>query len=135
MSKHKLGLLLLIIGNTLLFQMFVAGVSNAETKADNKLAVVVTAMGKSIHIKGYCIYVKDGRTIRKNMEKDDAWGWNFRGNMIKKVQMRKISGDASFRMYVIRNGKYLFESDSTSSSEPIVYERKAADNDTASRKN
>ncbi|NIA29946.1 MAG: hypothetical protein GWP06_08565 [Actinobacteria bacterium] len=123
MNKHGHKLLLLIIGNALLFQMFVTGVISANAKADNKLAVVITAQGNTIHVKGYCVYVRNGQDVRKKLEKDDAWGWNFHGEYIKKVHIRKISGDASYRLYVIENDEYLFESDSTSSSKPIIYKR------------
>ncbi len=135
MGKQRHKLLLLLIGNALLFQMFITGVSSAKAKADNKLAVVITAMGKSIHVKGYCVYVRNGQDVRKKLEKNDAWGWNFHGEYIKKVYMQKTSGDASYRLFVIENDKYLFESDLTSSSEPIIYERKNAKTDAGSRKN
>lgn len=124
MGKQGHKLLLLIIGNALLFQMFVTGVISAKAEADNRLAVVITAQGDSIHIKGYCLYVRNGQDVRKKLEKDNAWGWTFHGEYIKKVHIQKISGDASYRLYVIENDKYLSGSDLTSSSEPIVYERK-----------
>jgi len=97
---------------------------DSHSGKENKLAVVVSAVGDSIKVKGYYIYVRDGKEYRCEVEKDNAWGWNFTGDYIKKVEMRKVAGNASYRLYVIENGQMLFESRSIQSKKPIVYERK-----------
>ncbi len=88
------------------------------------LAVVVNVTGKTIRVKGYCVYVKDGREVRKELEKDNAWGWSFRGEYVKEMEMRKVSGDASFKVFVMEGNDTVFESPSVSSFEPVRYSRK-----------
>lgn len=96
---------------------------------DNLLGVVVMVNGKTIKIKGYCIYVKDGKELRKELEKDNAWGWNFRGEYIKEVKIQKVSGDASYRLFVMEgqdsdSGQPIFESGIINSTEPVIFRRK-----------
>ena len=73
MGKQKCKLLILIIGNTLLFQMFVAGVSSAKAKADDKFTVVlhqteIQSTDFSDHFKNK----QDVRKIRKGMVPEDG---------------------------------------------------------------
>jgi|GEM_PF-1486902 hypothetical protein len=117
---------LLIIGIGLTWTVFSGDVVKAESQSHNKLlAVVITANGNTIKVKGYCIYVKDGQEIRKELEKDNAWGWNFRGEYIKEVKIRKVSGDASYRLFIMegKSDQPVFESDTIISTEPVVYKR------------
>jgi hypothetical protein len=108
----------------------VVGIKKAPAQSNNRLlGVVVMVNGNTIKLKGYCIYVKDGKEIRKELEKDNAWAWNFRGDYIKEVKMQKVSGDASYRLFVMEgqdseSGQPVFESESISSTEPIIYVKK-----------
>ncbi len=124
--KRKVFIFLqLIIGAALVCQIVAPGTGNAQAQSNNKLlAVVITASGNTIKVKGYCVYVKDGKDFRKELEKDNAWGWNFRGEYIKEVKIQKVSGDASYRLFVMEGPKTVFESESISSHEPIIYKRK-----------
>jgi len=87
------------------------------------LAVVVNVYGDSISVEGYCIYIKGGEEIKKELKKDGAWGWNFKGDYIKEVKLQKIAGDASYQVFVIEGDNFVFESSKTNSTEPIVYKR------------
>jgi len=97
--------------------------SLSQPKSYNKLAVVITANGNSIKVKGIIVFMKDGKEIKKEIEKDNAWGWNFLGDYIEEVHIRKISGDASYHLFVIENNNFLFESKSIKSNKPVVYRR------------
>ena len=129
MRIEKFILLLFIIGSVLFLQIYGAVKAAVPSpNKDNLLGVVVMVNGDSIKVKGYCIYVKDGKEIRKELEKDDAWGWNFHGEYIKEVGLQKVSGDASYRLFIMEgkdsaSGQAVFESDSISSKEPVVYKR------------
>ena len=61
--------------------------------------------------------------VRKELEKDGAWGWNFRGDYIKEMKIQKVSGDAMYQVYVIEGDDFVFESKKTDSKEPVVYKR------------
>ncbi|HDH50415.1 MAG TPA: hypothetical protein ENG87_04695 [Candidatus Pacearchaeota archaeon] len=128
--KRKVFILFqLIIGVVLIWQIFGTSMASAQTQPkDNLLGVVIMVNGNTIKVKGYCIYVKDGKEIRKELEKDNAWGWNFRGEYIKEVKIQKVSGDASYRLFIMEgkdsaSGQPVFESESISSTEPVVYKR------------
>ena len=97
--------------------------SFSQPKSYNKLAVVITTNGNSIKVKGFIVFMKDGKEIKKEIEKDNAWGWNFSGDYIEEVHIRKISGDASYHLFVIENNNFLFESKSIKSNKPVVYRR------------
>ena len=130
MKRKAFVLLQLIIGAIFIWQVCVPSIANAQTQSNDKLlGVVIMVNGNTIKVKGYCIYVKDGKEIRKELEKDNAWGWNFRGEYIKEVKMQKISGDASYRLFIMEgkdsaSSQPVFESNSISSNEPVVYKRK-----------
>ena len=130
MRKNTRILLPILIGFLLVMQLPYAGIEMAQAQSGDKLlGVVVMVNGNTIKLKGYCIYVKDGKEIRKELEKDNAWGWNFRGDYIKEVKMQKVSGDASFRLFIMEgenteSGQPVFESESISSNVPVVYKRK-----------
>ena len=119
----------LIIGIVLIWQIYGAGIAFAQTQSnDQLLGVVIMVNGNTIKVKGYCIYVKDGKEIRKEFKKDNAWGWNFRGEHIKEVKIQKVSGDASYQLFIMEgkdsvSGHPVFESESISSSEPVIYKR------------
>lgn len=125
MKTKTFFLSLLVVGAAMLCNMY--ALSNAQAQSNNNLlSVVVMVNGKAIKIKGYCIYVKDGKEVRKDIEKDNAWGWNFRGEYIKEVKIQKMSGDASYRLFVMEgkdsdSGQPVFESDTISSTDPVVF--------------
>lgn len=128
--KRKVFILFqLIIGATLIWLMLDTGMVSAQTQSNNNLlGVVIMVNGDSIKVKGYCIYVKNGKEIRKELEKDNAWGWNFRGDYIKEVKMQKVSGDASYQLFIMEgkdssSSQPVFESDSISSTVPVIYKR------------
>jgi len=128
--KRKVFILFqLIIGATLIWLMLDTGMVSAQTQSNNNLlGVVIMVNGNSIKVKGYCVYVKNGKEIRKELEKDNAWGWNFRGDYIKEVKMQKVSGDASYQLFIMEgkdssSGQPVFESDSISSTVPVIYKR------------
>ncbi len=103
---------------------------HAQNPSQNKLlGVVAMVKGNTIDLEGYCIYVKDGKEVKKNLTKNNAWGWNFRGDYVKEVKLRKVSGDASFQLFVMEGkdaatGQPVFESDWISSTKPVIYKRK-----------
>ena len=119
----------LIVGIVVICQIYTTGIAHAQTQSnDQLLGVIIMVNGNTIKVKGYCIYIKDGKEIRKELEKDNAWGWNFRGEYIKEVKMQKVSGDASYRLFVMEgkdstSGQPVFESESLSSNEPVIYKR------------
>ena len=128
--KRKMPVFLqVMVGVLLIFLICGLSIESARAQSNEKLlGVVIMVNGNSIKVKGYCIYVKDGEEIRKELEKDNAWGWNFRGDYIKEVKIRKISGDASYRLFIMEgkdseSGHPVFESDSISSTEPVVYKK------------
>ncbi len=128
--KRKMFILLqLIIGVVLIGQIYGTGIANAQAQSDNKLlSVVIMVNGNSLKIKGYCVYIKNGKEIRKELEKDNAWGWNFRGEYIKEVKVQKVSGDASYRLFIMEgqdsaSGQPVFESEYISSTEPVIYKK------------
>ncbi len=113
-------------GNIIFFIILLCVTSNflySQPKTYNKLAVVITAKGDSIKIKGYIVYIKDGKEIKKKIEKENAWGWNLKGDYIKEVKVQKIAGDASYHLFVIENNNFLFESKEIKSNQPVVYKR------------
>lgn len=130
MNKTMLILLQVVVGFLVILQLSDVGMAKAQAQSNDKLlGVVVMVNGNTIKLKGYCIYVKDGKEIRKELEKDNAWGWNFRGDYIKEVKIQKVSGDASYKLFVMEgkdseSGQPVFESESISSTEPIIYKRK-----------
>ena len=129
MGRKILKALLSVVGFIFVFAAFYIGAVGAQTSSGGKLlSVVVMVQGNTTSIKGYCVYVKDGEEIRKELKKDNAWGWNFRGEYIKEVKIQKVSGDASYKVYVIEgqnteSADTVFESDYISSTEPVVYKR------------
>ena len=130
MIRKGVVLLQIVIGLLLIWQISDTCIEKAQAESSDKLlGVVVMVNGNRIKLKGYCIYVKDGKEIRKELEKDNAWGWNFRGDYIKEVKMQKVSGDASYRLFIMEgkdseSGRPVFESESISSTEPVFYKRK-----------
>ena len=129
MKRNVFILSQLIVGGVLIWHICGAGLSRAQAQSNDKLlGVVIMVNGNTIKVKGYCIYVKDGKEIRKELEKDNAWGWNFRGQYIKEVKIQKVSGDASYRLFIMEgrdsaSGQPVFESDSISSTEPVIYKK------------
>ena len=129
MKKKLFILSQLLVGIILIWQTYGTGIAVAQTQSDDKLlSVVIMVNGNSIKVKGYCIYVKNGENIRKELEKDNAWGWNFRGDYIKEVKMQKVSGDASYQLFIMEgqnsaSGQPVFESAAISSTEPVIYKR------------
>ena len=129
MKRRMFILSQLIIGVVLIWQIYGTGIANAQSQSNNKLlGVVIMVNGNSLKIKGYCIYIKNGKEIRKELEKDNAWGWNFRGEYIKEVKVQKVSGDASYRLFIMEgqdsaSGQPVFESESISSTEPVIYKK------------
>jgi len=130
MNKRMLVFLQVVVGLLVILQLSDVGIEKAQAQSNDKLlGVVVMVNGNTIKLKGYCIYVKDGKEVRKDLEKDNAWGWNFRGDYIKEVKMQKVSGDASYKLFVMEgkdseSGHPVFESESTSSTEPIIYKKR-----------
>jgi len=130
MKRKALVIAQLMIGVIFIWQIYAPDMANAQTQSNDKLlGVVIMVNGNTIKVKGYCIYVKDGKEIRKKLEKNNAWGWNFRGEYIKEVKIQKISGDASYRLFIMEgkdsaSGRPVFESDSISSNEPVIYKRR-----------
>ena len=130
MKKKVFILSQFLVAAILTSQIFGAGISVAQTQSNDKLlGVVIMVNGNTIKVKGYCIYVKEGKEIKKELEKDNAWGWNFRGEYIKEVKMQKVSGDASYQLFIMEghdsaSGQPVFESGSISSTEPVIYKRK-----------
>lgn len=118
-----------IIGMALIWQVYSPCITFAQTQSNNNLlSVVIMVNGNTIKVKGYCIYIKDGKEIRKELEKDNAWGWNFRGEYIKEVKIQKVSGDASYRLFIMEgkdtaSAQPVFESESINSLKPVVYKR------------
>ncbi|VAX20738.1 hypothetical protein MNBD_IGNAVI01-1104 [hydrothermal vent metagenome] len=130
MNRKTIIIIRFTIGIIITWQIYGLEGNFTQAQSNNRmLGVVVMVKGDSIKLKGYCIYVKDGKEIRKKLEKDNAWGWNFHGEYIKEVKMQKISGDASFQLFIMEgddsaSGQPVFESDWVSSSKPITYKRK-----------
>ena len=130
MKKKVFILSQFLVAAILISQIYGAGISVAQTQSNDKLlGVVIMVNGNTIKVKGYCIYVKEGKEIKKELEKDNAWGWNFRGEYIKEVKMQKVSGDASYQLFIMEghdsaSGQSVFESGSISSTEPVIYKRK-----------
>ncbi len=122
-------LLHIMVGLSVILNISGAGVKDVHAQGNEKLlSVVVMVKGNAINLKGYCIYVKDGEEIRKVLEKDNAWGWNFRGDYIKEVRMQKVSGDASFRLFIMEgesseSAQPVFESGSISTNVPVIYKK------------
>ena len=133
MKKRIFTLPALIIGAVIIFQLLSTCLITAQTKHDdNLLSIIVMVDGSKIKVKGYCLYMKEGKELKKELEKDNAWGWNFHGEYIKEVKMWKVSGDASFRLFVMEgkdaaSGKTLFESKPISSTKPVIYKRDIKD--------
>jgi len=129
MKKQIFSLLQLLVCSIFVLQLCGSSIADAQSSSNYKLlGVVIMANGNKIKIKGYCIYVKNGKEIRKKLEKDNAWGWNFRGDYIKEVKIQKVSGDASYRLFIMEgkdssSGRAVFESDLISSTKPVVYKR------------
>jgi len=102
-----------------------------QAQSDNHLAVVIrstTSGNPPLVVEGYFIYIENGKEIKRLIDKS-GWGWNFFGEYIKEVHVRKVSGDGSFQIYVVENSKPVFESGSVSSRDPFIYEReKSTDN-------
>ncbi len=103
----------------------------AQNQSHNRLlSVVAMVKGNAIELEGYCIFVRAGKQVKKKLVKNNAWGWNFRGDFIEEVKLRKISGDASFRVFVmegkdVTSGQPVFESDWVASTKPVIYKRKS----------
>jgi len=129
MKKKVFVLSQLLIVVILIWQTYSTGIAVAQTQSEDKLlSVVIMVNGNSIKVKGYCIYVKNGKEIKKELEKNNAWGWNFRGAYIKEVKMQKVSGDASYQLFIMEgqdsaSGQPVFESAFKSSTKPVIYKR------------
>ncbi len=130
MNKRRLVFLQVVVGLLLILQLSDVGIEKAQAQSNDKLlGVIVMVNGNTIKLKGYCIYVKNGKEVRKDLEKNNSWGWNFHGDYIKEVKMQKVSGDASYKLLVMEgkdfeSGHPVFESESISSTEPIIYKKR-----------
>ena len=95
-------------------------------QTENKLAVVITSVSPSnenqLKLKGYYIYISKAKEIKEEIDKN-AWGWNFEGDYIKEVKVKKVSGEGSFQLFVIENDQFIFESGTVETSEPVIYKR------------
>jgi len=103
--------------------------TGAKDLSGNKLlGIIAIVSGSDIELEGYCVYVKDGKEIKVELKKNNAWGWNFRGDYIKEVKIKKISGNASYRLFITEgknsaDGKTVFESGVIHSGKEIIYKR------------
>ncbi len=130
MNKNNFNLQIILLSLFLFLSIQESGVSKTEDLSGDKLlGIIAIVNGSQIELEGYCIYVKDGKEIKVRLAKNNAWGWNFRGDYIKEVKIRKVSGDASFRLFIMEgdnsaNGKTVFESELIRSGKEVVYKRK-----------
>ncbi len=130
MKKYNFNLKILLL---MLF-MLLSIHNNVDSKpkklnGNRLLGIIAIVNGSNIELEGYCIYVKNGKEIKVRLKKNNAWGWNFRGDYVKEVKIRKISGDASFRLFIMEgdnsaNGKTVFESGLIRSGKEVIYRRK-----------
>ncbi len=106
-------------------QIITIEVPDLYAQSSNSLAVVISSTSAGnppLVIEGYFIYIESGKEIKRKLDKT-GWGWNFFGEYIKEVHVRKVSGDGSFQIYVVEDSKPVFESGSVSSLDPVIYER------------
>ena len=125
MKKHSIRCFMVMVCFFTGLQILTIDVSNLPAGSDNKLAVVIcssTSPKNPLVIDGYFIYVKNGKEIKRKIDKS-GWGWNVFGEYIKEVKVRKVSGDGSYQLYVMENSASIFESGSVSSCDPVVYKR------------
>ncbi|GBE05334.1 hypothetical protein BMS3Abin10_00958 [bacterium BMS3Abin10] len=125
MRWQLFGSLVLIIGFTLSSQVIDIGLADEKAQSDNRLSIVLStsSSGNHPHIKGYYIYVKDGKDIRKEIEKVGGWGWTFRGEYIKEVNVEMVAGDGVYQLFVTENHVTVFESGPVSTSDPVIYKK------------
>lgn len=130
MNKNNFYLKILLLMLFMLLSIHDNAVSKSKGLSENKLlGIIAIVNGSNIELEGYCIYVKNGKEIKVRLKKNNAWGWNFRGDYVKEVKIRKISGDASFRLFIMEgdnsaSGKTVFESDVIRSGKEVIYKRK-----------
>ncbi len=110
-------------------QIITINVPNLRAQSNNRLAIVIcstTSGNPPLVIEGYFIYIESGKEVKRMIDKT-GWGWNFFGEYIKEVHVRKVSGDGSFQISVMENSNPVFESGSVSSLDPVIYEREKGD--------
>ena len=118
----------LAISIVFMFSTPTVSVCLAEEKvqSNNILSVVLstTSSGDHPQIKGYYIYVKDGKDIREEIERVGGWGWSFFGEYIKEVNVRMVGGDGIYKISIRENRVTIFESEHMSRSESVVYKKR-----------
>ncbi len=106
-------------------QIITIDVPDLLAQSNNRLAVVIgsTSTGNPpLVIEGHFIYIESGKEIKRKIDKT-GWGWNFFGEYIKEIHVRKVSGNGSFQISAMENSEPVFESGSVSSLDPVIYER------------
>lgn len=117
--------LVIIIGFMFSSQTISVCLADEKALSNNSLSIVLstTSTGNHPKIKGYYIYVKDGKDIKKEIERVGGWGWSFLGEYIKEVNVRMVSGDGTYQLLVRENRVTVFESERMSTSDPVVYQK------------
>jgi len=117
----------LVIFISFMFSSQTISICLADEKAqsNNSLSIVLstTSTGDHPKIKGYYIYVKDGKDIRKEIERAGGWGWSFLGEYIKEVNVQMVAGDGTYQLLVRENRVTVFESERMSTSDPVIYQK------------
>jgi hypothetical protein len=100
--------------------------ADENAQSNNSLSIVLSTSSTGNHpkIRGYYIYVKNGKDIRKEIEKVGGWGWSFRGEFIKEVNVQMVEGDGTYQLLVMENRVTVFESERMSTSDPVIYQKK-----------
>ncbi len=115
--------LVLMAGFTLSSQIIDIGMADGTAQSDNRISIVLSTSSSGNHpkIEGYFIYVEDGKDIRKEIERVGGWGWNFRGEYIKEINVKMVAGEGVYQLVAMENQVTVFESGPVSTSDPVIY--------------
>ena len=126
MKWHLFRFLVISIGFMSSIQTVSVCLAEEKVQSNNLLTIMLSTTSSGDHpkIKGYYIYVKDGKDIREEIERVGGYGWNFFGEYIKEVNVQMVAGNGTYQISIRENRVTVFESEQISTSDPVVYQKK-----------
>ena len=125
MKRHLFRFLVILIGFMFSLQTVSVCLADENVQSNYSLSIMLSTQstGDQPKIKGYYIYVKDGKDIREEIERVGGWGWSFLGEYIKEVNLKMVGGDGKYKIAIRENRVTVFESEHMSLYDRVVYKK------------